>query len=241
MTIPQYVASQALKGLTGIICRVDDVELAKVPARGPLILVANHINFIDSPLIYTRLHPRPVTGFAKVETWDNPAIGFLFSLFGAIPIRRGEADMAALRQGLQALAAGRILGVAPEGTRSGDGQLRRGYAGVVTLALRSGAPILPLAHYGEEAVRHNISRLRRTNFSIAVGRPFTLSTEGVKVTREVRQQMMDEIMYELAALLPPAYRGYYANPAASGRTYLYFGPEAAMHRTQATITFEEDL
>jgi 1-acyl-sn-glycerol-3-phosphate acyltransferase len=98
--------------------------------------------------VYTHLQPRPITGFAKIETWDNPAMGRLFDLWQAIPLQRGRADIEALRRGLEALAEGKILAVAPEGTRSGHGQLQPAHAGVVMLALHSGAPLLPLAFYG---------------------------------------------------------------------------------------------
>lgn len=224
MTLTMWAVSSTIKGLTRLLCRVDDAQLARVPAQGPLILVANHINFLDVPLIYTHLQPRPVTGFAKIETWDNPVLGFLFTLGRAIPLQRGEADVAALRRGLAALTAGHILAVAPEGTRSGHGRLQRGHPGVVVLALRSGAPLLPLVYYGGETFKRNLRRLRRTDFHIVVGQPFYLQADGIKVTRQVRQQMADEIMYQLAALLPPAYRGHYANLDAATEKYLRFPP-----------------
>jgi 1-acyl-sn-glycerol-3-phosphate acyltransferase len=222
MTLTYRVVTSAIKGLTRILCRVDDAQLARVPDRGPLIIVANHVNFLEIPLLYTHLQPRSVTGFAKAETWDNPALGALFDLGRAIPLRRGEADMAALRRALKALERGHILAVAPEGTRSGHGRLRTGRPGVVFLALRSGAPLLPVVFYGGELFWDNLSRLRRTDFHIMVGQPFYLDAGGIKVTRQVRQQMVDEIMYQIAALLPPAYRGVYSNLAAATEAYLRF-------------------
>ncbi|MEA2008767.1 MAG: 1-acyl-sn-glycerol-3-phosphate acyltransferase, partial [Chloroflexota bacterium] len=62
----------------------------------------NHINFLDAPIFYTHLCPRPLTGFVKSETWDSPYLGPLFTLWGAIPVRRGEADMNAIRRGVAA-------------------------------------------------------------------------------------------------------------------------------------------
>ncbi len=226
MTLVRSVVCSTIWGLTRVLCRIDDAQLARVPAHGPLILVANHINFLDAPLIYTHLLPRPVTAMAKEETWHNPLLAFLFDLGGAIPLRRGEADMGAMRRGLAVLKAGSILAVAPEGTRSNHGRLQAGHPGVALLALRSGAPLLPLAHYGGEGFRRNVTRLRRTSFRLVVGRPFYLDARGQPVTREVRQRMADEVMYQLAALLPPAYRGRYADLAAASETYLRF-PEGS--------------
>jgi len=224
MTVTHRLVTSTIKALTAFLCRIEADQLARVPERGPLIVVANHVNFLEVPILYTHLWPRPVTGFAKVETWDTPGLRFLAELWEAIPIRRGEADLTALRQGLAVLQAGNILAVAPEGTRSGNGRLQRGRPGVVFLALQSGAPLLPLVCYGAANYRRDWSRLRRAPFHIVVGQPFHLQADGVRVTREVRQQMVDEIMYQLAALLPPAYRGYYANLDAATRAYLRFSP-----------------
>jgi 1-acyl-sn-glycerol-3-phosphate acyltransferase len=234
MTLTYRVVTSAIKGLTRILCRVDDAQLARVPDRGPLIIVANHVNFLEIPLLYTHLQPRSVTGFAKAETWDNPALGALFDLGRAIPLQRGEADMAALRRALKALEEGHILAVAPEGTRSGHGRLQRGKPGVVFLALRSGAPLLPVVYYGGELFWRNLPRLRRTDFHIVVGQPFYLNADEVKVTRQVRQLMVDEIMYQVAALLPSVYRGVYSNLAAATETYLRFPPgvESNLRRVQ---------
>ena len=233
MTLTYRVVTSTLKGVTGILCRVNDAQLAKVPDRGPLILVINHVNFLEAPIIFPRLQPRPMTGFAKAETWDNPALRPLADLWGAIPLRRGEADVAALRQALMALEAGHIVIVAPEGTRSGDGCLQQGQPGIAFLALRSGAPLLPVVYYGGELFWQNLPRLRRTDFHILVGQPFYLDAAEVKVTRHVRQQMADEIMYQIAALLPPTYRGVYSDLATATETYLSFPPGAQSNLRRA--------
>jgi 1-acyl-sn-glycerol-3-phosphate acyltransferase len=90
------------------------------------------------------------------------------------------------------------------------------------LALRTGAPVLPVMHYGGEVVWQNLRRLRRTDFYTVVGQPFYLDPGGARVTGEVRQQMADEVMYQMAALLPSPYRGAYSDLAAATETYLRF-------------------
>jgi 1-acyl-sn-glycerol-3-phosphate acyltransferase len=226
-TFTYRVITSSLRGLLRILCRIDDAQLARVPEQGPLIVVLNHINFLEVPVMYTHLQPRSVTGFVKAETQYNPILGpLLFKLWGGIPLQRGEADMTAFRQALRALEKGQILAVAPEGTRSGHGRLQRGRPGTAFLALRSGAPILPLASHGAESFWNNLTRLRRTDFRIVVGQPFHLDAKGVKVTRQVRQQMADEIMYQMAALLPSTHRGDYSDLAAATDTYLRFPPHA---------------
>jgi 1-acyl-sn-glycerol-3-phosphate acyltransferase len=222
MSLTERIVNAFIRRLTRILCRVDAAELTRVPDHGPLILVANHINFLEAPVVVTHLKPRSFTGFVKAETWDTPFLGWLFELWGAIPVRRGEADLNAMRRGVEVLEEGRILGVTPEGTRSGDGRLRRGHPGVVMVALRTGAPLLPLVYYGGERFWQNFKSLRRTHFHVAVGNPFTLHTGETRVTREVRAQMIDEIMYQLAALLPPEYRGVYADIESATETFLRF-------------------
>ncbi|NMC13710.1 MAG: 1-acyl-sn-glycerol-3-phosphate acyltransferase [Chloroflexi bacterium] len=222
--IPAYLVNTAIKNVIRILCQVNDAQLSRIPDCGPLILVVNHINFLDVPLIYTHLLPRPITGLAKAETWDNPAMKPLFNMWGAIPITRGEADVTALRLSLEALAAKKILAIAPEGTRSHTGILQKGKPGVVVLALKSGAPILPIAIYGGESFSKNVVRFQRTAFNFVVGYPFYIDAKAIKITKQIRQRITDEIMYQLAALLPSGYRGYYSDLNKATEDYLLFPP-----------------
>jgi 1-acyl-sn-glycerol-3-phosphate acyltransferase len=222
MSLAYTVVTESIKSLTRIICNVDDRQLVNVPDHGPLIIVSNHINFMDIPLVYTHLQPRNITGFVKVETWDNPAMGLLFNLWGAIPIQRGEADTNAIRSGLEALKQGKILAIAPEGTRSGHGRLGRGHPGIVILAYHSRVPILPLVYYGGERLRDNLNRLKRTDFFIRVGKTFMLQFPEGKLDRTVRNNMVEEIMFQIAQLLPEEYRGYYSDLSRSSTNYISF-------------------
>jgi 1-acyl-sn-glycerol-3-phosphate acyltransferase len=222
MTLAHRIVIATFKGLTSLICRIDDAQLARVPDRGPLIVVTNHVNMLEIPIIYTHLQPRPVTGMVAAVRWNSRPLRWLLDVCGTIPVHRGEADVAAMRRAIEVLKAGRIIIIDPEGTRSGHGRLQQGHAGVVLLALRSGAPLLPVVFYGSEHYKENLRRLRRTDFHIAVGRPFYLDPGGVKVTRQVRRQMIDEVMVQMAALLPPPYRGVYSDLDAASETYLTF-------------------
>jgi len=222
MNLAHSVVTTSIKGLTRILCNIDDSQLKNVPQHGPLIIASNHINFIEVPLLYSHLQPRSITGFAKAETWDNPAMAFLFNLWGAIPIQRGKADTLAIRKALQALKTDKILAIAPEGTRSGDGRLGRGQPGIVTLAYYSRAPILPLVYFGSERLRDNLNHLRRTDFNIRVGSVFQLQFSVEKPDRTTRARMVEEIMYQIARLLPEEYRGYYSDLNKSTTSYLHF-------------------
>ncbi|MGE5124628.1 MAG: lysophospholipid acyltransferase family protein [Acidobacteriaceae bacterium] len=222
MSLVFTVVTASIKSLTRILCNVDDGELVNVPENGPLIITSNHISFLEVPLLYTHLQPRNITGFAKAETWENPALAFLFDLWDAIPLQRGEADAKAFRRALEALQQGKILAVAPEGTRSRHGKLQRGLPGIVMLAFHSHAPILPLVYYGGEKLRSNLNKLKRTDFHIKVGKIFTLAFPDHKPDRDVRAAIVDEIMYQLAVLLPEEYRGYYSDLSRMSTNYLNF-------------------
>jgi len=220
MILSRWLVIVALKFVTRLLCRIDDKPLVRVPDRGPLIIVTNHINILEIPIIYTRLQPRSFSALAAAYRWDALWSRWLLNLWRAIPVHRGEVDMRAMRRALAWLEAGNILIVAPEGTRSRDGRLQKGHAGAILLALHSGAPLLPLVFYGHEHYKENLRRLRRTDFHIDVGELLHLKTEGIRVTRQIRQRMMDEVMLELAALLPPANRGLYSDPDTAKKIYI---------------------
>jgi 1-acyl-sn-glycerol-3-phosphate acyltransferase len=119
------------------------------------------------------------------------------------------AQRSAVRLALKDLRTDRILAIAPEETRCGDGRLQKGRTGVAMLALASGAPVLPVAYYGGERFQQNIFRLRRTDFHIVVGEPFHIQRPEGGSSRLVREKITSEIMNRLATLIPVQYRGYY--------------------------------
>lgn len=196
--------------------RKDFQGLEKVPRRGALIMTANHFNMADPPVL-TAVMPRRIVWMAKRELFDIPVIGWLYHLFGLIPVRRFEADLSALRKAQQALKAGHMLGMFPEGTRSAGRGLKEGEPGTAVIALRSGAPILPVGIWGTENVKLPRDLFRRTSISIRVGEPYYLAA----TRRPSKQQVAEateEIMRRIAVLLPERYRGVYAGPGPAART-----------------------
>jgi len=185
----------------------------------------NHINFLEVPLLYVFSLPTELVGLAKKETWQQPVIGRLAEWWGAIPIDRA-GDVSALKRSIRALQEGRILALAPEGTRSGDGRMRHARPGIVTIAKRTGASIIPVAHWGGERFWSNLKSLRRTVVTIRVGRPFCLSEDAGVAERQARREAADEIMGQVAGLLPEAYRGVYTEDAHRVPRYLEFIEEA---------------
>ena len=222
MSLSHRLIVVSLKAITSLICRIDASELERVPPHGPLIIYTNHVNILEIPIFFTRVQPRKAHGMLLAELWSSPILRWMLEVTDTIPSHRAEADVTAIRKGLEVLVKGDILVIAPEGTRSHDGKLQPAHAGVVLLALHSHAPLIPVAFYGAERYKENLRSLKRTDFHLRVGKPFRLDNRGEKVTRVVREKMLDELMYQLAVVLPPEYRGDYYNPPIAGEKYLVF-------------------
>jgi 1-acyl-sn-glycerol-3-phosphate acyltransferase len=209
MSLSQRVLLALFHGVTQAVFHIHNEALERVPARGPLIIVMNHVQLLEIPLIYAQLQPRPVRGLVLAERWKNPLLAWGLDTCRCIPLRRGGINIDAFHQALDALKAGEIVIIMPEGTRSYDGRLQQAHPGVVLLAAKSKAPLLPIVTFGGENYKANLKKLRRTDFHIAVGEPFSMNHEIGTPDSQSRQQMLDEIMHRMAALLPPAYRGAY--------------------------------
>jgi 1-acyl-sn-glycerol-3-phosphate acyltransferase len=216
------IVNRVLRFIIHRLVRLDVDQLKKIPSEGAFIAAGNHVNFLDAPIIATHMDHRSFTALAKVETWKNPLIGYLFDKWGSIPIRRGEVDWTAMQACEQALKDGTLLAIAPEGTRSGDGKLGKGMPGIVLLASRSKVPLIPVVYYGHENYKEDWKHFRRPHFHVVVGEPFRLNLEGVALSRDVREQVADEIMWQLSALLPEKYRGYYTDLSKATEKYLLF-------------------
>ena len=186
-----------------------DIEgLERVPRRGAVILTSNHFSSGDPPILVGVI-PRRIVWLAKQELFDAPGVGLLYTMGGFIPVRRFEADLRALRRCQETLRRGQMLGMFPEGTRSG-GRLGKGEPGTALIALRTGAPILPLAIWGTEHVKLPRSLFGRTRVHVRVGEPYRLPHSG-KATKRQIAQATEEIMRRIAELLPEQYRGEYAS------------------------------
>ena len=212
--------NRILRFVFQIVCRINPEDFKKVPVEGPLILVGNHINFLEVPVFLPHIDHPNVIGIAKRETWKNPLFNFLFNQWGIIPIDRGMVDREAFRLTEEALKQGKVIAVSPEGTRSKDGRLMQGKPGVVAIAHRSNAPLLPVAFYGYENFWQNFKRFKKTDFRVVVGDPFRLNLNGHALSRDVRQEAADEIMMKIAELLPEKYHGYYQTDKHSEYKYL---------------------
>ena len=180
-----------------------------VPARGPLLIVSNHINLTD-PVIIGAIIDRKVAFMAKEEIFRFKFSRFFMRNLGAFPVRRGRMDVEALRQALQVLAEGKALVMFPEGRRSRNSQLQSALLGSALIASRSGALILPIGISGTESIKGIAWLLHRPRVTVNIGCPFSLPPVDGKLTKEKRAGLTHSIMSHIAELLSPEYHGDYA-------------------------------
>jgi 1-acyl-sn-glycerol-3-phosphate acyltransferase len=194
--------------LLHLLTRREYVGLENIP-EPPYILVTNHLAVFDSPLLLT-VCPHRVRAFAAAKHKRNPFYALLLTIMGSIWVRRGEVDRQALREALDVLERGEVLGMAPEGTRArGPYALQQGKVGAAYLATRTDVPIIPVGVTGTEKIKRNLPRLRRTYVRAVVGKPFRLPESG-RVRGQQLREYTDLIMRHIAELLPEEYRGVYA-------------------------------
>jgi 1-acyl-sn-glycerol-3-phosphate acyltransferase len=182
-----------------------------LPAGGPLLMVFNHLAWWDAPLAMASL-PWRVTGIALKDLQRIPVIGQLLALGEVIWVDRGRYDREALRQALALLNEGGVLGIAGEGRMSVTGALERGKTGPVFIARKADVPILPIGITGTEKLLQDWRSFRRGHLKVVIGQVFRLPEDRQSKSRsEERQADADFIMERLAELLPPEYRGVYAD------------------------------
>ena len=201
-----------VRSLLVIVTSRDVRGLGNIPPDGGLILTCNHFSVGDPPIL-TGIFPRRVVWMAKQELFDFPIFGKLYSMGGFIPVRRFEGDLRAIRRAQTALRRGHVLGMFPEGTRSG-GRLGAGEPGTALIALRTGAPILPAAIWGTEHAKLPRDMFRRTRIHVRFGQPFRLP-QAARISKESVAGGTEQIMRRIADLLPAEYRGEYGGRSAA--------------------------
>ncbi len=184
-----------------------------IPRHGSLLVISNHLSFVDQFLISVNLGRKAVF-MAKKELFRSRLLSFLVYSFGAFPVRRGGIlDRAALQQANQVLDSGQALVMFPEGARNRKAELRRAYPGSAMIALHNNVPILPIGITGLEYadIKSPLWNLiHRPLVTVTIGRPFHLPPVEGKATKKDLLRLGDHIMEHIAELLPPKYQGYYA-------------------------------
>jgi 1-acyl-sn-glycerol-3-phosphate acyltransferase len=204
----QFLVRFILGPLARLLYRPLVRGLANLPASGPVILAMNHRAVLDTAVV-ALVAPRPVHFLGKAEYFTAPGIKgramarFLTSL-GYVPVERASAraGLAALAAGREVLEAGGVFALYPEGTRSRDGRLYRGRTGVATLALTTGAMVVPVALSGTENLLPRGRRLPRpAKITLTFGAPLDFSRyQGMERSPMIRRAVTDEVMYAIMTI-----------------------------------------
>jgi len=182
--------------------------LENFPTHGPAIVVINHLGDADAVLLAASI-PILIDGMGKIELYEDWLAGPILRGYGVIWVHRGKPDRKAVRAALEGLSQGRIIALAPEGRQSTEGGLEEGTEGAAFLAMKSGAPIVPVAMTGteNENIYGHIRKWKRARVTLSVGKMFRLQEQ---IDREKMMRAgTRQIMESLARLLPESYRGAY--------------------------------
>lgn len=212
LTLPRRAfrlfARRLAKLLTFLYLKAEVRGVENFPKRGPALVVINHLGDADAVLLAASI-PTTIDGMGKIELSGHWLVGPVFRAYGVIWVHRGRPDRKAVRAALDGLSQGRFVALAPEGRQSVEGGLEQGTEGAAFLAMKSGAPIVPVAMTGTENdhVYGHMRRWKRAPATLTVGKPFRLKDHNDRqvMLREGTRQ----IMGSLAELLPESYRGKY--------------------------------
>jgi len=198
--------------LLNLIAHVEIHGKENVPLTGGMILSSNHIGILDIIMVYFGID-RTDLFIPVAEKWEK--IGWIKWLGGQLNflfVDRYNPDLKALRKMMALMKEGKCLVIAPEGTRSRTGSLNEGKPGVAYLAARSGFPVIPVAITGteDEVLLENVKQLKKSRITLTGGKPFLIPPLPKTDRDEALKNYIDEIMCQMAALLPEMYRGVYA-------------------------------
>lgn len=199
------------KHLFGALTRLTVDGLENIPKKGGCLLTINHLGIVDAPILFGLIKRNDFTGLVAKKHQKTPVVNWIVYRANGIWIDREGLDMAAIKACQAFLDEGGMLGIAPEGTRSDTHQLIAAKPGVAFLAARAEVPIVSVAISGTEASLEKILRLKRPKVNIKIGKPFYLPPIDRQDRAGSLKRNTDEIMCRIAALLPPGYRGVYAN------------------------------
>lgn len=189
--------------------RVEGRENLPSRERGGMIIAMNHISWVDIPVVGALVpFSHRLSWLGKAEIFAHPVSGWFFRTMNVIPIRRGKRDIAALDASVEALRAGAVLLIFPEGTRSRGGVLQAGRGGAVRLAMQAGVPIVPTAVTGTERGARGSMSFKPV--LLRFGKPYYVKpTPDGKIPPDLMDRLTTQMMQQIAALLPEEQRGVY--------------------------------
>ena len=206
----RMVVKGVIAFLETILLRLRFEGLENIPASGGLIIATNHMSRVDTGILLLNPIRKDEAALVADKYKKHAIIRFIVKTQPHIWIDRSRADFSAIQAATRYLMEGGALGIAPEGTRSKSGTLLEGKSGAVLLAVRAGVPVIAVGIAGTENFRRNLWRFKRTPVTVRFGKPFLLPPLDPQDRKGSLQRATDEIMCQIASLLPEKYHGFYA-------------------------------
>jgi len=204
----RYAARLTLRGFIRLTTRLHIDGLQNIPQNNAAIITFNHLGHLD-PLLVCAFSPRAPEFIALADLLNVPGTGLALRAYSVILAHRGEYDRQVLRAALDALSRGDLLALAPEARQSPNATLEKGREGTAYLALKSGAPVVPVGITGTQNIYGAWRKRQRPPVSMTVGAPFHLPAQPGTDRREALEAAHAVIMKHIAQLLPVKYRGYW--------------------------------
>lgn len=215
LRLRRSILKTVVRFLFNILGRVKVSGLENIPRGASYVVAVNHISIYDPPLVLC-FWPETLEAIGAADVFDKPVQGELLKLYGAIPVHRGEYDRELIEKMLAILRSGHRLMIAPEGGRSHATAMRRAKPGVGYILDEARAPVVPIGILGttDDFLKNGLKG-KRPLLEMRIGKPVTLPPiEGRgEERRAARQRNADLVMQYIAGLLPPEYRGVYADSA----------------------------
>lgn len=203
MSFPYRLCHLILRVLAPLLCRERHIQgLEHLPLSGPALFVSNHISYWD-PTTLLLLVPRQVFFMSRANLFERPFVGAFFRALGVFGVKRGIPDLGAIRQALAILERGDPVALYPQGSRAPlpEGQVHPPKRGVLLIAKRSGAPIVPVAIAGLETLfLPRFPWLGRPVVHVTFGRPFSL--DELDASPDDSEALLQALMRRVTELLP---------------------------------------
>lgn len=188
------VVKVILRVLFTVVLRMRVEGTENIPKEGSLVIASNHLSLLDPPVIGTAA-TRKVHFMAKQELFV-PILGDIYKILGAFPVRRGGADRAAIKHGIEILQSRQVLAIFPEGTRSKTGKLGKAEPGALMMASKAMATIVPCCVIGTDFQRQGRIWPKVT---VRFGKPMFFPADAV-INKELLHNMTEDLMQRIAQL-----------------------------------------
>ncbi len=209
----KYPLLDPIRYLVKRLTRFNVENQEQLPTQGGVLITTNHLSRLDTPILMAITDRDDLVAIVAKKYKEKPIFKWVLEKVAAMVwMDRTKTDFSAIREALEHLRQGAMMGIAPEGTRSRESNgLLQGKPGAALMAVQASVPIVPVGIIGSDKINQNFLRLQRPPITIRVGEPYKLPEMGRDHRQAWLSRNTDEIMCRIAALLPPEYRGFYSD------------------------------